>query len=109
MMPSLPALSLVSTRLRHSGRSRTASTMLFTGLLLGRSSVMCHDKTRTVTDLSMACTLSSVLPASSALPRVSSWSPNLRPAMAAGLPGTTSDTNTPLRWAATRSPTCSYL
>ena len=57
----------------------------------------------------MACTLSSVLPASSALPRVSSWSPNLRPAMAAGLPGTTSDTNTPLRWAATRSPTCRYL
>ena len=29
--------------------------------------------------------------------------------MAAGLPGTTSDTNTPLRWAATRSPTCRYL
>ena len=48
MMPSLPALSLVSTRLRHSGRSRTASTMLFTGLLLGRSSVMCQDMKVTI-------------------------------------------------------------
>ena len=41
------------------------------------------------------------------LPRVRTWSPNLRPAMAAGLPGTTRDTNTPLLWAETRRPTWS--
>ena len=39
------------------------------------------------------------------LPRVSTWSPNLSPAMAAGLPGTTRDTNTPLLWAETLRPT----
>ena len=77
--PSLPARSLWRRRLRARGLSLTPSTMLLTGELLSRQ-----------------CTQSAPLPASSVLPRVSSWSPNLRPAMAAGLPGTTRTTKTPL-------------